>query len=84
MKIKLNRIIFILFSPLYYPPVTEFSMISASLSRALSYINRHHKAAEAQGSALSARVLVISVSPDAAWQYIPIMNTIFSAQKSVN
>ncbi|KAI8802445.1 TFIIH subunit Tfb4/p34 [Cladochytrium replicatum] len=57
------------------------TMIAGAWSLALTYINRIRREDETRTT--QARVLTISVSPDAADQYIPIMNCIFSAQKSV-
>ncbi|KAH9858713.1 transcription factor Tfb4 [Lenzites betulinus] len=58
------------------------------MTKALCYINRitSHSAAsgsDREGSATSVdpRILVLSVSPDQSSTYIPIMNSIFSAQK---
>ncbi|KAJ3299146.1 RNA polymerase II transcription factor B subunit 4 [Borealophlyctis nickersoniae] len=55
------------------------SMIAGSMSLALSYINRIRKASENHST--QSRILIISISPDASAQYIPIMNSIFAAQK---
>jgi transcription initiation factor TFIIH subunit 3 len=57
--------------------------IAAALSMALCKINRIVTTASADVQQQSARVLVISTSSDSATQYIPLMNIIFSAQKSV-
>ncbi|KAI0706839.1 transcription factor Tfb4 [Cerioporus squamosus] len=58
------------------------------LTKALCYINRAITTASSssqgdEGSATSVdpRILVLSVSPDQSSTYIPIMNSIFSAQK---
>ncbi|OSD06873.1 transcription factor Tfb4 [Trametes coccinea BRFM310] len=58
------------------------------LTKALCYINRvtsnsSTPSSEGEGSAASVdpRILVLSVSPDQSSTYIPIMNSIFSAQK---
>ncbi|KAI8889870.1 transcription factor Tfb4, partial [Backusella circina FSU 941] len=56
------------------------STITGALSMALCYINRVTKADE-EGH-IKPRILVLSVSPDSAYQYIPLMNCIFSAQKA--
>lgn len=55
------------------------SMIAGALSMALAYINRIVKADDV--GHIKPRILIVSVSPDSAYQYIPIMNCIFSAQK---
>jgi hypothetical protein len=46
-------------------------------------INRIISAAGDDPSAPEARILVLSISPDASMAYVPIMNAIFSAQKLV-
>jgi transcription initiation factor TFIIH subunit 3 len=38
---------------------------------------------EATASAADPRILILSVSPDLSASYIPVMNSIFSAQKLV-
>lgn len=58
------------------------STITGALSMALCYINRITKLDD-EGY-IKPRILVLSVSPDSAFQYIPLMNCIFSAQKAVN
>lgn len=55
--------------------------ITGALSMALCYINRITKLDD-EGY-IKPRILVLSVSPDSAFQYIPLMNCIFSAQKAV-
>ena len=55
--------------------------MAAALSMALCYINR--VSSEHVATHVAARIVVISVSPDAQVQYIPTMNCIFSAQKAV-
>ncbi|KAH8107904.1 transcription factor Tfb4 [Cristinia sonorae] len=59
-----------------------------ALTKALCYINRTSSAASSAPAARSEetnlpdpRILIISVSPDQPSAYIPIMNSIFSAQK---
>ncbi|KAI9261032.1 TFIIH subunit Tfb4/p34 [Sporodiniella umbellata] len=54
--------------------------ITGALSMALCYINRMLKTDD-EGF-IKPRILVLSVSPDSAFQYIPLMNCIFSAQKA--
>ncbi|CEG76914.1 hypothetical protein RMATCC62417_11741 [Rhizopus microsporus] len=54
--------------------------ITGALSMALCYINRITKLDD-EGY-IKPRILVLSVSPDSAFQYIPLMNCIFSAQKA--
>ncbi|GAA5817587.1 hypothetical protein MFLAVUS_011135 [Mucor flavus] len=54
--------------------------ITGALSMSLCYINRVTKTDE-EGH-IKPRILVLSVSPDSAYQYIPLMNCIFSAQKA--
>lgn len=56
--------------------------ITGALSMALCYINRVSKTDD-EGH-IKPRILVLSVSPDSAYQYIPLMNCIFSAQKAVS
>ena len=54
---------------------------SAALSKALCLLNRlQPQAAGQRESAHRSRVLCLLGSPDASAQYIPTMNTIFSAQ----
>lgn len=59
------------------------SSIAGALSLALCYINRIAKSVEGL-KPVHARICFISVSPDSAVQYIPIMNSIFAALKSVS
>lgn len=60
------------------------TMLSGALSFALAYINRiRNTQSRTSASQLDARILVISVSSDLESQYIPIMNSIFCAQKLV-
>ncbi|KAI8335990.1 TFIIH subunit Tfb4/p34 [Choanephora cucurbitarum] len=54
--------------------------MTGALSMALCYINRVMKMDD-EGH-IKPRILVLSVSPDSAYQYIPLMNCIFSAQKA--
>ncbi|KAI9313810.1 TFIIH subunit Tfb4/p34 [Dichotomocladium elegans] len=56
------------------------SLITGAFSMALCYINRITKLD--QLGHIKPRILILSVSPDSAFQYIPLMNCIFSAQKS--
>ncbi|KAJ3092229.1 RNA polymerase II transcription factor B subunit 4 [Quaeritorhiza haematococci] len=60
-------------------PNTNKTALAAALSRALTYVNRMKKMNDLTD--VQARVLIISVSPDSPSQYIPLMNSIFSAQK---
>ncbi|KAL6058239.1 General transcription and DNA repair factor IIH subunit TFB4 [Balamuthia mandrillaris] len=62
------------------PSENQESKFSAALSLALCHINRLKTEHSGAGN-LSARLLVVQVSPDVSAQYIPIMNCIFSAQK---
>ncbi|KAG4301016.1 hypothetical protein PCANB_002644 [Pneumocystis canis] len=55
------------------------TMIGGSLCMALAYVNRIIQ--NVSKNRLKARILILSVSSDIAFQYIPIMNCIFSAQK---
>ncbi|KAG4305219.1 hypothetical protein PORY_001389 [Pneumocystis oryctolagi] len=55
------------------------TMIGGSLCMALAYINRAMQNVEK--NRLKARILIISVSSDITFQYVPIMNCIFGAQK---
>lgn len=59
---------------------TSASTITGALSMALCYINRIIKLDD-EGF-IKPRILVLSVSPDSSFQYIPLMNCIFSAQKA--
>ncbi|KAH9832185.1 transcription factor Tfb4 [Rhodofomes roseus] len=56
-----------------------------ALSKSLCYINRITTASSTQSNeqtaALDPRILILSVSPDQSSSYIPIMNSIFAAQK---
>ncbi|KAI0051886.1 transcription factor Tfb4 [Auriscalpium vulgare] len=65
------------------PPVA----LVGALTKALCYINRithTTSGSSAEDSAVAAdpRILILSVSPDLSSSYIPIMNSIFSAQKN--
>ncbi|CAO3649397.1 unnamed protein product [Cunninghamella echinulata] len=55
------------------------SMMTGAFSMALCYINRITKLDDL--GHIKPRILLLSVSPDSAQQYIPLMNCIFSAQK---
>ncbi|CAA7261699.1 unnamed protein product [Cyclocybe aegerita] len=57
--------------------LTAPSALVGALTKALCYINRLNLAT----SQVDPRILVLSVSPDLSTAYIPIMNSIFSAQK---
>ncbi|KAI0266857.1 TFIIH subunit Tfb4/p34 [Gloeopeniophorella convolvens] len=64
------------------PPVA----LVGSLTKALCYINRlaHPPAGsspEEVAASADPRILILSVSPDLSASYIPVMNSIFSAQK---
>ncbi|EPS97727.1 hypothetical protein FOMPIDRAFT_147470 [Fomitopsis schrenkii] len=56
-----------------------------ALTKSLCYINRITATSSAQSAeqtaSLDPRILILSVSPDQSSSYIPIMNSIFSAQK---
>ncbi|KAI8388390.1 TFIIH subunit Tfb4/p34 [Radiomyces spectabilis] len=67
-------------SSLLHKDMGASSMITGALSMALCYINRIIKSDEL--GQIKPRILVLSVSPDSAYQYIPLMNCIFSAQKA--
>ncbi|KAL0085917.1 TFIIH subunit Tfb4/p34 [Phycomyces blakesleeanus] len=56
------------------------SMVTGAFSMALCYIHRITKQDEL--GHIKPRILILSVSPDSASQYIPLMNCIFSAQKA--
>ncbi|KAI8149159.1 TFIIH subunit Tfb4/p34 [Fennellomyces sp. T-0311] len=56
------------------------SMITGAFSMALCYINRVTKNDEV--GHIKPRILILSLSADSAFQYIPLMNCIFSAQKA--
>ncbi|KAH3677010.1 hypothetical protein WICMUC_001916 [Wickerhamomyces mucosus] len=51
--------------------------LSSSLTLALTYINKQ----QLLNSVLKARILVVNISPDEHLKYIPVMNSIFAAQK---
>lgn len=55
------------------------SMMSGAITLALSYINRQTQLHSE--SILKSRIMILSASGDLAFQYIPMMNSIFSAQK---
>lgn len=55
------------------------SMMSGAITLALSYINR--QSTLHADTHLKSRIMILSVSGDLAFQYIPMMNCIFSAQK---
>ncbi|ORX61762.1 transcription factor Tfb4, partial [Hesseltinella vesiculosa] len=55
------------------------SMVTGAFSLALCYINRITKLDDLNH--IKPRICILSVSPDASKQYIPLMNCIFSAQK---
>jgi len=61
------------------------SELVGALTKSLCHINRiltsTHTRPDAQATALDPRILILSVSPDQSSSYIPIMNSIFSAQK---
>ncbi|KAH9040730.1 transcription factor Tfb4 [Lactarius pseudohatsudake] len=64
------------------PPVT----LVGALTKALCYINRlahppPGSVATETTTEADARILILSVSPDLSASYIPVMNSIFSAQK---
>ncbi|OAV98580.1 hypothetical protein PTTG_01790 [Puccinia triticina 1-1 BBBD Race 1] len=56
--------------------------IVRALAKSLCHINRLARDNENKKDSLKARILILSVSPDAPGQYIPMMNCIFSAQKA--
>ncbi|KAI9492707.1 TFIIH subunit Tfb4/p34 [Zychaea mexicana] len=56
------------------------SLITGAFSMALCYIHRVTKNDEL--GHIKPRILILSLSPDSAAQYIPLMNCIFSAQKA--
>lgn len=56
------------------------SMLSGAITLALSYINRQ-RLALGESVRLQSRITVLSVSGDQEMQYIPMMNSIFAAQK---
>ncbi|CAI2163012.1 14541_t:CDS:2 [Funneliformis geosporum] len=60
-------------------PEKASSMIAGALSMSLCYINRIMRADEI--GHIKPRIFITSVSPDSPYQYISIMNCIFSAQK---
>lgn len=57
------------------------TMLGGSLCMALAYVNRSMQ--NIGENRLKARIFILSVSSDITFQYIPIMNSIFSAQKKV-
>ena len=72
------------------------TMLAGALTLALAYINKQtvltskpgdinpssYGGTTATSQDLTSRILVISVSSDSAMQYIPVMNSIFAAQRS--
>jgi transcription initiation factor TFIIH subunit 3 len=73
---------------------TPTTSIAGALTLALSYINKQTTLRSSSGPATSnpahqsrsapsllSRILILSVSGDLAYQYIPIMNTIFACQR---
>ncbi|TFK93765.1 transcription factor Tfb4 [Polyporus arcularius HHB13444] len=73
-----------------YDGMTEEAPIGlvGCLTKALCYINRtittalsSSQGGEGAAASVDPRILVLSVSPDQSSTYIPIMNSIFSAQK---
>ncbi|KAG5519420.1 hypothetical protein PMAC_002047 [Pneumocystis sp. 'macacae'] len=60
---------------------TPSTMIGGSLCMALAYVNRAMR--NANKNRQKARILIISVSSDITFQYVPIMNCIFGAQKKI-
>ncbi|KAH7108476.1 transcription factor Tfb4 [Auriculariales sp. MPI-PUGE-AT-0066] len=65
------------------PAEEEPTALVSALTRALCYINRivHPPPPVNPADVPTARILVLSVSPDLSSSYIPLMNSIFSAQK---
>ncbi|EIN11961.1 transcription factor Tfb4 [Punctularia strigosozonata HHB-11173 SS5] len=61
----------------------ESTALVGALTKALCYINRimNVSADNEPRSPSEPRILILSVSPDQSTSYIPIMNSIFSAQK---
>ncbi|KAF7782321.1 hypothetical protein Agabi119p4_1697 [Agaricus bisporus var. burnettii] len=63
----------------------EPSALVGAITKALCYVNRlaisPSSAAPAEHVLPDPRLLILSVSPDLATSYIPIMNSVFSAQK---
>ncbi|KAI9296835.1 transcription factor Tfb4 [Neoconidiobolus thromboides FSU 785] len=57
----------------------KYSSITAAISKALCYT--HQKIKEEALNNLKSRILILSVSPDPPHHYIPMMNSIFSAQR---
>ncbi|KAF8813800.1 Tfb4-domain-containing protein [Phlegmacium glaucopus] len=57
------------------------SALVGALTKALCYINRISLGSTALNHVVDPRILILSVSPDLSTSYIPIMNSIFSAQK---
>ncbi|KAJ3381735.1 RNA polymerase II transcription factor B subunit 4 [Lobulomyces angularis] len=55
------------------------SLLSNTISMALTYINRIIRKYEPQ--TVNSRIIIVSVSPDIPSQYITIMNNIFCAQR---
>jgi transcription initiation factor TFIIH subunit 3 len=56
------------------------TQLAGALSLGLTYINRLQ--IDSPLNPPSARILIVSTSQDSKGQYIPIMNTIFAAQKA--
>jgi len=75
------------FDILGQPDNEEPSALVGALTKAICYINRLLRPAQQISSPEDSpnlpdpRILILSVSPDASNSYIPVMNSIFSAQK---
>lgn len=60
----------------------QASMMSGAITLALTYINKQTQLQMTDSqSHLTSRIMILSVSGDLALQHIPMMNSIFSAQK---
>ncbi|KXN91044.1 RNA polymerase II transcription factor B subunit 4 [Leucoagaricus sp. SymC.cos] len=59
----------------------EPSALVSAITKALCYVNRLANPERGPSILPDPRLLVLSVSPDLATSYIPIMNSVFSAQK---
>lgn len=62
--------------------INRLTLSDQNSSDAAAATNRS-SATPAGAAAFRSRILVLSVTPDASTQYVPIMNCIFGAQKKV-
>ncbi|KZV86241.1 transcription factor Tfb4 [Exidia glandulosa HHB12029] len=69
------------FDALGLPAEEEPTALVGAITKALCLINRLAHPASSDLTPPETRVLIVSVSPDLSTSYIPLMNSIFSAQK---